>query len=148
MDFYKVLKKKRIERNFSQEDLAERLNISRQSISKWENEKGYPNIETLLKISELFNITVDELLKGDGYLKDKIIQDGKKMKYPKWYSFFDILIFIGLIFVFLKLGIIVFSKITGNDVSFLSGSIIYSFGPFLLMVIGTIGTSVLGKNYQ
>ncbi|MDN5602678.1 MAG: helix-turn-helix domain-containing protein, partial [Staphylococcus equorum] len=71
MDFHKTLKKKRIEAELSQEDLAEQLNISRQSISKWENEKGYPNIETLLKISGIFNITVDELLKGDDYLKNK-----------------------------------------------------------------------------
>ncbi|PTJ46166.1 helix-turn-helix domain-containing protein, partial [Mammaliicoccus sciuri] len=97
MDFHKILKKKRIEDHLSQEELAEQLNISRQSISKWENEKGYPNIETLLKISEIFNVTVDELLKGDDYLKNKIIQDSKKLKYPKWKSFFDILTFIGLI---------------------------------------------------
>lgn len=148
MDFYKVLKKKRIENNLSQENLAERLNISRQSISKWENEKGYPNIETLLEISEIFNITVDELLKGDGYLKDKIIQDSKKLKYPKWKSFFDVLTFIGLIFIVLKLGIVIFSKITGNDITFLSGSIIYSFGPFLLMIIGAIGADILGKKYE
>ncbi|RIN85639.1 XRE family transcriptional regulator, partial [Mammaliicoccus sciuri] len=59
MEFHRVLKKKRMETNLSQEDLAKKLKISRQSISKWENEKGYPNIETLLEISEIFNITVD-----------------------------------------------------------------------------------------
>ncbi len=84
MEFHRVLKKKRMETNLSQEDLAKKLKISRQSISKWENEKGYPNIETLLETSEIFNITVDELLKGDDYLKDKIIQDSRKLKYPKW----------------------------------------------------------------
>ncbi|MFQ3744372.1 helix-turn-helix transcriptional regulator [Staphylococcus nepalensis] len=87
MDFHNILKKKRIEANLSQEGLADRLNISRQSISKWENEKGYPNIETLLKISDIFNITVDELLKGDDYLKDKIIQDSKNLKRHKWKTF-------------------------------------------------------------
>ncbi|MFQ3791932.1 helix-turn-helix transcriptional regulator [Staphylococcus nepalensis] len=87
MDFHNILKKKRIEANLSQEGLADRLNISRQSISKWENEKGYPNIETLLKISDIFNITVDELLKGDDYLKDKIIQDSKNLKHHKWKTF-------------------------------------------------------------
>lgn len=148
MDFHKILKKKRIENNLSQENLAERLNISRQSISKWENDKGYPNIETLLRISEIFNITVDELLKGDSYLKDKIIQDSKKLKYPKWKSFFDVLTFIGLIFMVLKLGIVIFSKITGNDITFLSGSIIYSFGPLLLMIIGSIGADIFSKKYE
>ncbi|WP_432750174.1 helix-turn-helix transcriptional regulator (plasmid) [Staphylococcus pseudoxylosus] len=132
MDFHKILKKKRIEANLSQEDLADQLNISRQSISKWENEKGYPNIETLLNISEIFNVTVDKLLKGDDYLKNKIIQDSKNLKYPKWKSFFDILIFIGLIFIIVKIGLFIITKITENEISFLTGSIIYSFGPLML----------------
>lgn len=148
MDFHKILKKKRIEAHLSQEELAEQLNISRQSISKWENEKGYPNIETLLKISEIFNITVDELLKGDDYLKNKIIQDSKKLKYPKWKSFFDILIFIGLIFIIAKIIVFIITKVTGNEIFFLSGSIIYSFGPLFLMIIGAIGTDILSKKYK
>ncbi|WP_039069678.1 MULTISPECIES: helix-turn-helix domain-containing protein [Staphylococcus] len=148
MDFHKILKKKRIEANLSQEDLADQLNISRQSISKWENEKGYPNIETLLNISEIFNVTVDELLKGDDYLKNKIIQDSKNLKYPKWKSFFDILIFIGLIFIVAKIALFIITKITGNEISFLTGSIIYSFGPLCLMIIGAIGTDILSKKYK
>lgn len=148
MDFHKILRKKRIEANLSQEDLADQLNISRQSISKWENEKGYPNIETLLNISEIFNVTVDELLKGDDYLKNKIIQDSKNLKYPKWKSFFDILIFIGLIFIIVKIGLFIITKITGNEISFLTGSIIYSFGPLCLMIIGAIGTDILNKKYK
>ncbi|MCD8819494.1 helix-turn-helix domain-containing protein [Mammaliicoccus sciuri] len=148
MDFHKILKKKRIEADLSQEELAEQLNISRQSISKWENEKGYPNIETLLKISEIFNVTVDELLKGDDYLKNKIIQDSKKLKYPKWKSFFDILTFIGLIFIIAKIIVFIITKITGNEIAFLSGSIIYSFLPLLLMIIGAIGTDILSKKYK
>ena len=148
MDFHKILKKKRIESHLSQEELAEQLNISRQSISKWENEKGYPNIETLLKISEIFNVTVDELLKGDDYLKNKIIQDSKKLKYPKWKSFFDILTFIGLIFIIAKIIVFIITKITDNEIAFLSGSIIYSFLPLLLMIIGAIGTDILSKKYK
>ncbi|PTJ62023.1 helix-turn-helix domain-containing protein [Mammaliicoccus sciuri] len=148
MEFHRVLKKKRKETNLSQEDLAKKLKISRQSISKWENEKGYPNIETLLEISEIFNITVDELLKGDDYLKDKIIQDSRKLKYPKWVVFFDILTLIGLIIIISKLVIFVTVKVTGNEIDFLSDSILYSFGPLLLMIIGAIGSDTLKKKYQ
>ncbi|WP_259340355.1 helix-turn-helix domain-containing protein [Staphylococcus nepalensis] len=118
MDFHNILKKKRIEANLSQEGLADRLNISRQSISKWENEKGYPNIETLLKISDIFNITVDELLKGDDYLKDKIIQDSKNLKRHKWKTFFDVLIVIGLILIVAKIAIFIITKISGNEIDF------------------------------
>lgn len=39
--------------------------------------KGYPNIETLITLSDLFNISIDELIKGDDFLKDKIIKEGK-----------------------------------------------------------------------
>lgn len=77
MEFYKKLKEERLKHNLSQEDLARELNISRQSVSKWELEKGYPNIETLIELSHLFNISIDELIKGDVYLKDKIIKEGK-----------------------------------------------------------------------
>ena len=69
MKFHEKLKQERKKLNLSQEDLANKINISRQSISKWELEKGYPNIETLIELSELFDITVDELLKGDDFLK-------------------------------------------------------------------------------
>lgn len=148
MDFHNILKRKRIEANLSQEGLADRLNISRQSISKWENEKGYPNIETLLKISDIFNITVDELLKGDDYLKDKIIQDSKNLKHHKWKTFFDVLIVIGLILIVAKIAIFIITKISGNEIDFLSGSIIYSFGPLCLMIIGAIGTDILSKKYK
>nr|WP_240515861.1 helix-turn-helix transcriptional regulator [Bacillus cereus] len=55
MEFYKKLKEERLKHNLSQEELALKLNISRQSISKWELEKGYPNIETLIALSDLFN---------------------------------------------------------------------------------------------
>lgn len=81
-------------------------------------------------------------------MKNKIIQDSKKLKYPKWKSFFDILIFIGLIFIIAKIIVFIITKVTGNEIVFLSGSIIYSFGPLFLMIIGAIGTDILSKKYK
>lgn len=49
----------------SQDDLAERVFVSRQTISSWENDKTYPDVQSLLLLSELFGTTVDELIKGD-----------------------------------------------------------------------------------
>jgi len=77
MEFYKKLKEERLKHNLSQEELAIKLNISRQSVSKWELEKGYPNIETLITLSDLFNISIDELIKGDNFLRNKLIKEGK-----------------------------------------------------------------------
>ncbi|RIO64616.1 XRE family transcriptional regulator, partial [Staphylococcus haemolyticus] len=91
MKFHEKLKQERKRLNLSQEDLANKINISRQSISKWELEKGYPNIETLIELSEVFDITVDELLKGDDFLKDKIVEDSKKLNHPLLFSIGEVI---------------------------------------------------------
>lgn len=57
------LKDLREKNQLTQADVSERLCISRQSISKWENDKGYPDLDNLVELSNLFKISVDELLK-------------------------------------------------------------------------------------
>lgn len=52
----------RAEKNMSQGDLADALDVSRQSVSKWENGTAVPELEKLLKMSELFQVTLDELV--------------------------------------------------------------------------------------
>lgn len=54
----------RTEKNLSQGDLAEQLEVSRQSISKWENNNAIPDLEKIIKLSEIFNVSLDELVKG------------------------------------------------------------------------------------
>lgn len=55
----------RNQRGMSQGDLAEKINVSRQSISKWETDTSIPELDKLLQLSELFHITLDELVKGE-----------------------------------------------------------------------------------
>lgn len=50
----------------TQEQLAEKLNISRQTLSKWENETGVPDVESVVKISTLFHVSLEELLLEEG----------------------------------------------------------------------------------
>ena len=52
----------RAERNLSQGDLADALEVSRQSVSKWENNSAVPELEKLIKMSRLFGVTLDELV--------------------------------------------------------------------------------------
>ena len=59
------LKKARKERNLSQNDVAAKLGISRQAISRWENGAAYPDIDNLTLLSEVYGISVDELLGTD-----------------------------------------------------------------------------------
>lgn len=59
------LVKLRKENNMSQEKLAELLGVSRQTIYKWENNKVYPDMINLVAISEIFDVSIDELIKGE-----------------------------------------------------------------------------------
>lgn len=65
MEFGTQIKKYRNEYKLSQEELAERVFVSRQSISNWENGKTYPDIKSLLLLSEVFSVSFDKLIKGD-----------------------------------------------------------------------------------
>lgn len=62
LNFGENLKRLRKERNLSQEQLSEMLNVSRQAISKWESNKTYPDIENLMLLRNIFNTTLDDLL--------------------------------------------------------------------------------------
>ncbi|MGC6174310.1 helix-turn-helix domain-containing protein [Lacrimispora sp. 38-1] len=65
MEFNEKLQQLRNGKNLTQEQLAEKLYVSRTAISKWESGKGYPNIESLKCISKFFSVTIDELLSGE-----------------------------------------------------------------------------------
>lgn len=65
MEIGKQIKKYRTEMKFSQEELSERIFVSRQTISNWENNKNYPDVKSLLLLSSLFNVSLDILIKGD-----------------------------------------------------------------------------------
>ena len=73
MEIGKRLKEFRNRQGMTQDDLAERLYVTRQTISSWENDKSYPDIHSLLMMSELFNVSLDTLVKGDiEIMKEKI----------------------------------------------------------------------------
>lgn len=65
MELGKQIKKYRNEKSLSQGELAEKIYVSRQTISNWETDKSYPDINSLLLLSETFAISLDQLIKGD-----------------------------------------------------------------------------------
>lgn len=69
MNFSEKIQKLRKQNNLTQEELAEKLFISRTAISKWESGKGYPSIDVLKQISVLFDISVDNLLSSEQILE-------------------------------------------------------------------------------
>ncbi|MFA7075992.1 MAG: helix-turn-helix transcriptional regulator [Candidatus Izemoplasmatales bacterium] len=66
--------------NLSQEDLANKLNVSRQAVSKWENGTYMPDIVNLVKLSEIFNVSTDYLLKEDGNSFSYYPKEKKELK--------------------------------------------------------------------
>jgi len=76
MELGKQIKKYRMELEISQEELAERIYVSRQTISNWENNKNYPDVKSLLLLSATFKVTLDILIKGDlEQMKETIEKD-------------------------------------------------------------------------
>ncbi|MDF2000163.1 helix-turn-helix domain-containing protein [Peribacillus frigoritolerans] len=80
MELGEHLQKLRVQKNMSREELAQEMNVSRQAVYKWENNKGYPDIENLIKLSELYEITLDELIKNDRTFQKKISIDEDKKR--------------------------------------------------------------------
>lgn len=100
MNLGKKILKIRKDNKMSQDEFAEVLDVTRQTISNWENFKNYPDIETLIKISDKFNISLDILLKGDKKMISKIDKQVKASKKFKLITIFlTILIVIITVFI-------------------------------------------------
>jgi transcriptional regulator with XRE-family HTH domain len=80
MDIGKIIKEERIARNMTQEDLAQHFFVTRQLISKWENGKSYPDLKQVVQLSELFDISLEGLLKEDTGMVNKLTFDIKQKK--------------------------------------------------------------------
>ena len=112
------LQKLREKHDMSQQDLAEKLNVSRQAIYKWEHNNGHPDIENLIALSDVFQVTVDEMIRSDDKLREKINvdEDDSSFNDPGFYIGM-VIMFIGIltdfgsvstVLMFLGIAIIVF----------------------------------------
>lgn len=90
----------RKDNKMSQEQFAEILGVTRQTVSNWENSKNHPDIETLVDISDKFHISLDILLKGDTHMIKKMDKDIKNSKTLKIVTFIlvSLLLLIGILF--------------------------------------------------
>lgn len=86
MELSKTIKRLRTEKGWSQETLAEKAYVSRQTISNWENKKNYPDVHSLLILSDLFGVSLDELIKGDVETMKNTIhnKDASALKRAQW----------------------------------------------------------------
>ncbi len=86
MEIGRQIKKYRLEMKLSQEELADKVYVTRQTVSNWENDKSYPDINSLVLLSSLFGISLDVLVKGDLKEMEKMIreEDIKKLNRDAW----------------------------------------------------------------
>lgn len=84
MELSGQIKKYRSEKGWNQETLAEKAYVSRQTVSNWENEKSYPDVHSLLILSGLFGVSLDELVKGDVQTMKEEIRKDDITRFRKW----------------------------------------------------------------
>lgn len=82
-DIGSKIKAARIEKKLTQEQVAELLGVSRQTISNWENEKSYPDIISVIALSDLYSVSLDELLKGDQKMTEHLEESTNVVKSNK-----------------------------------------------------------------
>ncbi|KIH71375.1 DNA-binding protein [Salinicoccus roseus] len=99
MEFGNKLKKLRMDEGMSQEELSRELSVSRQAVYKWESNRGYPDIDNLIRISDIFNVTIDELIRNDKDMKNKISIDEEQA----FESLGDAGFYLGMIMVILAI---------------------------------------------
>lgn len=108
MELGKQIKMHRQEAELSQEELANRVYVSRQTILNWENDKSYPDVNSLVLLSEIFQISLDKLIKGDiGVMKEVIQKEEiEKMKrYGRIYTIMLIVTVVSAVTLFMWLGV-------------------------------------------
>lgn len=120
MELGKQIKNYRTTFNYSQEQLAEKTFVSRQTISNWETNKSYPDVQSLLLLSSVFGTSLDELVKGDLQVMKNELQNNKNNRRMTIYSWIMVISFL---VTAVSMGPIL-----------LSDKVILLFIPFLLLV--------------
>lgn len=149
MEFGEKIQKLRTQKNWTQEQLAEKLYVSRTAVSKWESGKGYPSIDSLKDIAKIFNKTIDELLSSEEIIDIAKEENNSNIKKANnlIYGLLDI---VSILFIFLPLYaqktekyVYSVSLISTNDIS----SIIKILYIIILSILSLIGIVELVINF-
>ena len=148
MTFGEKLKKLRTDNGLTQDELAEKTYVTRTAISKWESDRGYPNIDSLKAISKFFSVSIDELLSSDELLT--IAEEDSKQKETRFkdlvYALLDLSIAMLLFLPF-------FAENTEGVIRSVSLIMLDGVQPYLkaayfIVVIGTFFAGVLALALQ
>lgn len=100
------IKKLRLKNNLSQQKFAEKLGVTSQAVSKWENGKNIPDLAIMLEISKLFNVEIDEIIKGEFNNSLRTIKKDKKK---------NIIIIILIIIIIILLSLLIILSFKKSD---------------------------------
>ena len=143
MEIGSKLKNARNENGVTQEQAAELLGVSRQTISNWENNKSYPDIISVIKMSDLYSVSLDHLLKEDNSMKQtyhEFLEESTNTVKAK--NNLSKIIILSTYFVVWIIAMILFWNITGNMTNELDIVLRWILLPILLFV----GTVTVAKN--
>lgn len=110
MNFGKQIKEIRLSNNLTQEQMANKLNVSRQAVSNWENNKNLLDLEMIITISNIFSLSLDNLILGGSEdmnnMTEKLIKDGSELRKIKlnliMISIATGLLIVGILLIVLK----------------------------------------------
>lgn len=115
MTIGKKIKDTRLKQNLTQEQLAKVLNVSRSTVSSWEVDRNYPDLNTLITISDLFEVSLDTFLRGDAGLAKDV------SKKTKWYKIYRGIVWVMVILV---IGYLSYNQKRALDVKGYQGNLI------------------------
>ncbi|EOH75028.1 helix-turn-helix domain-containing protein [Enterococcus malodoratus] len=126
MDVGQRLKQRRNELHLKQDYVAEKLGITRQTMSNWENGRSYPDIERIIRLSEIYDLSLDELLKGDREMVKHLQENTVVNHFLK--------IFITMLFINVFLMVVLLFNRTMSE-------------PFIIIIFSLIGANTLSLFY-
>lgn len=126
MDVGQRLKQRRNELQLKQDYVAEKLGITRQTMSNWENGRSYPDIERIIRLSEIYDLSLDELLKGDREMVKHLQENTVVNHFLK--------IFITMLFINVFLMVVLLFNRTMSE-------------PFIIIIFSLIGANTLSLFY-
>ncbi len=128
MELSNQIKKYRKEMNLSQEELAEQIFVTRQSISNWETNRSYPDIHSLLLLSSFFHISLDQLIKGDIEAMREEVNKEDIQKFNRYGTKFAVIL---LLFIVSVVPLTVYFSYLGLAVS----AVLYAVGLYYALAI-------------
>ncbi len=133
MELPAQLKANRERLGMSQEDVAHAIFVSRQTMSSWENGKTYPDVQSLLLLSQLFGASIDELVKGDVVsMKERATKDNVVMRRLAWAS-------MGLVILGAAALVVCVSTIDGRNIlPKISDGALIGFAAFFLFAVAAL----------